>query len=714
MSDDEEMLMPGESRSKNGRRSGKPRSLYVVGALLVAAVLAGVIYLAVTGGFTASPSSGANSDISNVTHCRYSSVEVAQWVTGLDRFYKRVIQYSNLNMLYTCDFWSDFSPSTSKLGIFPLSGNPDHQEVVALRNLAMTAKADPTVTTLEKIQIDQGLADVEYYLNLSAIDHYANQLASYNYDYSWFNDPLISSIEILDTLSEDGVWGWCNGVVSDWRAENPTLFEARVSQWMSNVAPMIIDYQAALQHQLDVNKTHAKITWDFQQSIYNDFFTHNYATLCPTFVNATLAAACVTHAAAANAAKTNFAVFFTTTYVPACALSRPNSMPGLTWVDDGDAAYAILLRYHLGFDDTPKKIYDLGTTRVNNGRAAMLATANQFDSYATFASLVTALGNSADSRFFFCNVSDGDVIEHYRALAGRIIGVVNTEMGYVPRIGATIGISGSPSTYNANGNYDQVRHFWTKAYTYNIGNVADDPEPNNCSTVYDKVTSLSTTMHESFPGHGLQVPLQMEISCQMSRYQFAPTSFVEGWALYVETLGYKLGVDGSHPNGLYTDPVDELGFFINAMLRNNRMQEDPAMNGHVPSLAAPWDYNTAWNSMMNNGFTAGYAKSETERYITMAAQATAYMRGRVKIEEIRNYTETMLGSKFSAPEFHNILTRWGGASLENIDKLIHTYVATTLSALPDTDVSFNTLFGIDLIRHQFSPTLPVVGFGRVA
>lgn len=258
------------------------------------------------------------------------------------------------------------------------------------------------------------------------------------------------------------------------------------------------------------------------------------------------------------------------------------------------------------------------------------------------------------------------------------------------------------------GNYDLKRHFWVKPYVFNIGQIADDPEPNGCTTVYDKVTAMGTAMHENFPGHGLQVPLQNEIDCQMSRYQYAPTGFVEGWALYVESLGYRLDAD-SNPKGLYANPIDELGFFNNAMLRNNRLQEDPALNGDVPSLGANWDYDTAWQSMMNNGFTAGYAKSETERYVTMAGQATAYMQGRLKIESMRNFTETSLGSQFSALEFHNVLTRFGGASLENLDRLIHTYVTVKLSALPATDSSFDSLFGIDLIRNQFSATLPRVG-----
>jgi uncharacterized protein (DUF885 family) len=197
-------------------------------------------------------------------------------------------------------------------------------------------------------------------------------------------------------------------------------------------------------------------------------------------------------------------------------------------------------------------------------------------------------------------------------------------------------------------------------------------------------------------------------------YQSAPTGFVEGWALYTETLGYVMDVSDDNPQGFWTNPVDRLGFHTNSMLRNNRIKEDPALHGNISKITA-WSYDEAWQEMESNGFSSGMSKSETQRYVTMAGQATAYMLGRLKIEEMKNYTMKSLGAAFSAPEFHNILTRWGGASLSNLDLLIHTYVAVklgTLDGVPMSDSRYDGLFGIDMIRDQFSSSLPLVGLGQ--
>lgn len=695
------------SRSRSGRRSQRR---WIIGGVVVALIVVGIILVAVFGGPMSGPggSGGGDPRDSQITQCRYTKPCVAQWISGLDHFYRTVPAIGHLNFVYSCDFWTDFSANFSKLGVFPVASNPDWQAANALRNLAVSCKADPSVTTLEKFQIDQGLADVEYYLNLSSIDFYVNQYASYNYDYSWINDRIISAVELLDTLTENPDWGWCNGEVAGWRAVNPALFERTVSMWVHNLPSMMEDYLAAFQHQLSVNKTHAGITMEIQQWIWDEMFTHDFSSVCTLFTNATLAAQCASDAAAANVAMADFATFFNNTYVPACIAARPNSAPGATHVTDGDAAYEILLKYHLGFDTTPEAIYNLGVSRVLANQNDMVAAAVQYDPLlTTFALVNVAIKDTANPDLYFCNSSADVVIAFHQAIQSEISGLVNSEIGYSPRVNARIEINGSPSTYNANGNYDAKRHFWTRSYLYNIGNTTGDSDPNNCTLVVPKFSAMSTTMHESSPGHGLQVPLSQEISCQMSRYQFAPTSFVEGWGLYAETLGYKLG---SATNGLYNNPIYQLGQNSDAMLRNVRLKVDSAMNGDVPSIT-PWTYDQGWQEMTANGFTESYARSETQRYITMSAQATAYMQGRIKIEKLRADAETALGVAFDPREFHNLLLRYGGASLANLAGLIQTWVTTKLSALPNTDASFNTLFAIDLVRQQFSPTLPVVGLG---
>lgn len=719
---DRDSLFVEEGSNSNGssRRRGGSRTnwAWIVGGIVLVVVVGLIIWAAVSGNSSSpspAPTPGSDTDdVADTTQCRYSTVQVANWVDRLDWFYKYVLNYANNNFFYTCDFWSDFSSNYSALAIFPLANNADYQSVVALRDLALAIKADPAVTTLEKIQVDQGLADVEYYLNLTQIDHFVNQLGVYNYDYAWLPDRFVTSVELMDTLTEDGAWGWCNGAVAGWRAGREAEFEHRVSQWIHNVGPMLVDYLAAFQHQVAVNKTHAGVTMDYQQSWYDEFGTHDYTNLCAIFTNATLAAQCATDAAAANTAKANFIAYFDATYVAAAHASRPDDTPGIIWLQNGTQAYQILINYHLGYVESPDVLYNLGTARIAQNRADMLSAANEFDVYADFPALVVALGNTADPRYFFCNTSDEEVISYFGAIQSRVMTYVHDEFGYLPRVAGKIIITGSPSTYNFVGSYDETRHLWLVPYTFNIGDVAEDPEPNGCSTVYQKFDAVTLVMHESFPGHGLQTNLQLEISCRMSRYQYPPTGFVEGFALYVETLGFNMGVSGSAPLGLYSDPIQKLGHYSDAMLRDNRLQEDPALSGYVPSISQPWSYSDGWNSMMNNGFTVGYSKQETERYITMPGQATAYMVGRIKLLELRNFTQTSLGPAFSPAEFHNIITRYGGASLANVDKLVHTYVEVKLSGLPAADASFDSLFGIDLVRVQFSASLPVVGLGPIS
>ena len=705
---DEEGLLDGRERRGAARSGAGPSGVaIIVGIIIIAGVVGLILWFTLGGGSGGGGgSSPPPSDVSNITHCRYSTADVALYIDEVNIFfYGTVFGSGNLNVLYTCDFWTYFAVNSSKLGIFPLTDNADYNRTVALRELALSIKADPAVSTLEKLQIDMSLNDLDYYLNLTLLDFFVNQFASYN--------RVLEAVELRDTFLEDSNWGWCNGIVSSWIATDPALFETVLAQWIANLGPMIDDYQEAWQHQLDVNKTHSNVTMDFQQAIWLEMFTHPFAPLCTLFTNPTLAAQCAIDTSNADIAVANFANMFVNDYLPACAASRPHSAPGLNWLQDGGDAYQVFLNYHLGFSTTADAVYNLGLTRVPDNQAAMLSAGNEFDIFVDFPALALALKNTADSRFYFCNVSEEEVIAYYYNIQGRIISVVNDQMGYVPRVGGMITINGSPSTYNLGGTYDSVRHFWIRPYIFNLGNVADDPEPNNCSAVYNRVDANTLTMHESFPGHGLQIPLLQEINCQLSVNAFPPTSFVEGWALYVETLGFLLGVDGSHPLGLYTDPIQKLGHYNDAMLRNVRLQEDPALHGDVPTLGTNWDFDTAWMFMASNGFSDGYAKSEAQRYITMPGQATAYMSGRIKIEEMRNYTETQLGVDFSAPEFHNILTRWGGTTLANLDILIHTYVTVKLSALPPSDASFNALFGIDLIRTQFSSTLPVVGLGPV-
>ena len=57
------------------------------------------------------------------------------------------------------------------------------------------------------------------------------------------------------------------------------------------------------------------------------------------------------------------------------------------------------------------------------------------------------------------------------------------------------------------------------------------------------IDTLALTCHEARPGHQLEIPISMEVT-NLSRFRLygRNTAFIEGWALYAETLCDEMGV----------------------------------------------------------------------------------------------------------------------------------------------------------------------------
>jgi len=253
--------------------------------------------------------------------------------------------------------------------------------------------------------------------------------------------------------------------------------------------------------------------------------------------------------------------------------------------------------------------------------------------------------------------------------------------------------------------------FTSPAY-FNIG--AEGLDPVDGSLIYGKFGGLALTLHESFPGHGQQVPLAQEVDCKISPNSSAPTSFVEGWALYTEQFGYWLNYSQIFsPKGLYGDPAQELGYFNANMLRSTRLVEDTGIHYFG------WSYDQSWEYMNGNGFLSGMSQSETKRYIAMPAQALGYMLGKLKINEMRNETQSDLGGGtgigksglWDPVEFNMLLTKFGGGTMSDLENLVNTYILYKMQGSTGSG-SLEGMFGYDMVSQMFSSCLPVVGYGR--
>ncbi|WP_126173737.1 DUF885 domain-containing protein [Altericroceibacterium xinjiangense] len=174
----------------------------------------------------------------------------------------------------------------------------------------------------------------------------------------------------------------------------------------------------------------------------------------------------------------------------------------------------------------------------------------------------------------------------------------------------------------------------------------------------------SLYLHEGAPGHHFQISLAQENEALPAFMRFGGnTAFVEGWALYAETLGY--------PMGLFEDPYQHFGTLNDEMLRAMRLVVDTGLHSKA------WTRDQAIAYMLDNsGMGRTDATAEVERYIAIPSQALAYKVGALKIQELRQKAETALGPKFDIREFHEQVLGTGALPLPVLESKIDGWIAS--------------------------------------
>ena len=185
---------------------------------------------------------------------------------------------------------------------------------------------------------------------------------------------------------------------------------------------------------------------------------------------------------------------------------------------------------------------------------------------------------------------------------------------------------------------------------------------------YDLPSRLTTGnvtlyLHEGAPGHHFQISLAQENTDLPAFMRFGgTTAFVEGWALYSETLGYDMG--------LFDDPWARYGTLQDEQLRAMRLVVDTGIH------SKGWTRDQAINFMLDNsGMTRTEVENEVDRYIAIPSQALAYKIGALKIQELRDRAKQQLGSRFDIKDFHAQVLNTGGLPLPVLESKIDRWIA---------------------------------------
>jgi uncharacterized protein (DUF885 family) len=161
------------------------------------------------------------------------------------------------------------------------------------------------------------------------------------------------------------------------------------------------------------------------------------------------------------------------------------------------------------------------------------------------------------------------------------------------------------------------------------------------------------TFHEANPGHHFQITIEQEIPDRPPLRRFggimAGSAFIEGWGLYSERLADEMG--------LYLDAYERLGMLAAQGMRAARLIVDSGIH------ALGWDRSRAVAQMVEAGVAKVDAEIETDRYISMPAQALAYKIGQREIERWRATAAARDGAAFDLRAFHDGLLAHGSLPL---------------------------------------------------
>jgi prolyl oligopeptidase len=345
--------------------------------------------------------------------------------------------------------------------------------------------------------------------------------------------------------------------------------------------------------------------------------------------------------------------FLESDYLPA---ARP---PGIGALPSGKQIYSRLAQHFTTTNLTPDEIHEIGLREVARIRGEMETVIDTVGFEGDIAAFNAFL--RTDPQFYY--ETPEALLEGYQAVSKRLDpGLVNL-FGKLPR--APYGVRPIPAeeapdtttAYYMRPAIDGSRPGWYYVNLY-------QPE------VRPKFEMEVLSVHESVPGHHLQIALAQELTgLPEFRRNGGFTAFIEGWGLYSERLGYDMG--------LYEDPYSRYGQLVYDMWRAVRLVVDTGIHYFGWSRQKAIDY-----------FIANAAKSEADiineidRYIGWPGQALAYKIGQMKMLELRGEAETALGEDFDIRSFHDHMLGAGALPLDILERRMDAWLTAQVAARP--------------------------------
>jgi uncharacterized protein (DUF885 family) len=311
---------------------------------------------------------------------------------------------------------------------------------------------------------------------------------------------------------------------------------------------------------------------------------------------------------------------------------------------DGKDYYRQQIREYTTLDLDPDSIHRIGLEQVAKIHAQMLQTMGETGFHGSFAEFLHFL--RSDPQFYA--KTPQELLDRTAWVAKEVDGQLARFFGHLPRARFTIEpVPAAIAPYYTSGRGGP------DVYLVNTYDLPSRPLYN----------MPALTLHESYPGHALQLELAAE---QRDQPAFRRNSYIsaygEGWALYSEYLGNEMGI--------YKSPYQRFGYLTYQMWRACRLVVDTGIH-HLG-----WTRQQAIDYMSENtALSEREIANEVDRYISWPGQALSYELGYLKILELRARAEQALGPKFDLRAFHDTLLSLGSVPLPLLAQRIDRFVA---------------------------------------
>ncbi|KRF00578.1 hypothetical protein ASG87_12880 [Frateuria sp. Soil773] len=331
--------------------------------------------------------------------------------------------------------------------------------------------------------------------------------------------------------------------------------------------------------------------------------------------------------------------FFRDEYVPkARATLAAESLP------DGKAFYRQQILEYTTLDLDPGAIHELGLAQVAKIHAQMLDTMKETGFKGSFAQFLTFLRTDPQ---FYAKTPD-ELLMRTAWVAKQVDAQLGKYFGRLPRQRfAIVPVPADIAPYYTSGRGGAGE------YLVNTYDLPSRPLYN----------MPALTLHESMPGHSLQLALAGEQKGQPAfRREGYISAFGEGWGLYSEYLGNEMGI--------YRTPYERFGFLTYQMWRACRLVVDTGIHHLGWTRQQAIDYLTD-----NTALSAREIANEVDRYISWPGQALSYELGYLKIRELRRKAEQALGPRFDIRHFHDTVLALGSVPLPALEQRIDRFIA---------------------------------------